>query len=417
MAFRDTGTPVRDIGRELGVDAVLEGSVRQSGDTVRVTLQLIDAPSEDHLWADSFDRDLTDILALQSEVAQAVANEVRVILTPDEERRLATARAVNPEAYRMYLRGVRLSRWVGTEPDLVQAQALFQRAIELDPEFAEARVGLSYALYQLAHFYRGPSELMPRAHAEALTAVALDDDLATAHATLGGVKLNWEWDWSGAEYELRRALELNPGDSRASVHLANYALANGQRTKAIEIAQRAVELDPLSVRALGGLGWIYYAAGRYDEGIEHMLSTLELHPEDPMAHYDLAVNYQGAGRFQEAAAEIDRMMQLVPGFRSNHLMLAMLAWTHSRAGRTNEAEKAVVRLQELSDERYVAPCSLALAHYATGDTDRAIEYFEKAVEVRDTQLVPFVVVPEFDPLRPDPRIQAILRRMNFPGSE
>ena len=416
MGFRDSDTPIREIGEMLGVDAVLEGSVRQSGDTVRATLQLIDARTEEHLWAKSFDRDLTDILALQSDVARAVAGEVRLVLTADEDRRLAGTRAVDAEAYRLYLRGVHLSRWGGVEKGLDQAQALFEQAIELDPTFAEAHAGLAYALYRLAHLYRGPTELMPRAYEEALAAVELNDDLADAHAGLGIIKFWWQWDWTGAESELRRALELKPSNVRASTNLANYLVATGQPENAISVAKRAIELDPLSVRALGGLGWIYYLAGRYDEGIEHMLSTLELHPQDPLAHYDLSINLVGAERFEEAAAEIDRMMQLTPGFRSSPLMLAMLVWTHSLAGRTTEAAEGMESLQKISATRYVAPCSLAIAHFSMGETDRSIEYLEKALDVRDTQLFSTVIVPAADPLRSDPRFQDILRRMNFPGS-
>jgi len=415
MGFRDSDTPIREIGQTLGVDVVLEGSVRQAGDTVRATLQLIDARTEEHLWADTFDRDLTDILVLQSDVARAVAREISLALTPDEDRRLAGARAVNADAYRMYLTGVRLSRWVGGDEQLDQAVALFERAIELDTDYAEAHVGLSYALFQLAHFYRGPTELMPRAYEAALTAVEINSDLADAHALLGYLKLWWKWDWAGAESELRRALELNPSDIRASVNLANYLIANGEPDDAVLVAQQAVKLDPLNVRALGGLGWVYYLARRYDEGIEHMVSTLELHPNDAMAHYDLAINYFGAKRFQDAASEIDRWCALSPGSNNNHLILATVAWTHRIAGRTAEATEAMERLQEISASRYVAPCSLALAHYSMGETDRAIEYFEKAFEVHDTQLLPFIIAPATAPLRSDPRIQDILRRIDFPG--
>jgi TolB-like protein/Flp pilus assembly protein TadD len=417
MAFRDTGTPIRDIGRQLGVDAVLEGSVRQSGDTVRVTLQLIDAPSEDHLWADSFDRDLTDILALQSEVAQAVASRVRIVLTLDEERRLATARAVAPDAYRMYLRGMRHSRWISGEIELDEAQKSFERALDIDPDFVEAHVGLSRTLYQLAHLYRGPTELMPRAYDEALTAVELDNAHAGAHAALGTMKLFWLWDWVGAETALRRALELNPSDIQASVAFADYLIAIGKPQEAVSVGQRAVELDPLNVRALGTLGWIYYLARRYDEGINHMLSALELHPEDPAARYDLAMNLTGAGRFDEAAAEIDAMVQLMPALRSSPLILAVEAYTHSLCGRTNEAAESLARLKELSTTRYVAPCSLALAHFSVGDIAGTFEFLEKALEIRDTQLLANLIVPAADPVRSDPRFQDILRRMNFPGSE
>jgi TolB-like protein/tetratricopeptide (TPR) repeat protein len=413
MGFKGSENSIREIGRKLHVDAVVEGSVRQAGTTVRVTLQLIDAGTEDHLWAESFDRDLTDILALQSDVARSVSEQVQLVLTPDEKRRLAGSRVVDSDAYRTYLKGVRLSRWVSSEQTLDQAVGLFENAISLDPDYAEPHVGLSYALFQLAHFYRGPTSLMPRAYQAAEHAVKLNEDLSAAHASLGRIKLWWQWDWAGAEADHRRALALNPGNVEAAMNLANYLAATGQTEKAVALVKQAVELDPLNVRALGSLGWIYYVTRRYDEGIDHMKSALELHPDDAMAHYDLAVNYDGLGRYQEAAREMDRMMELTPGSDSSPLMLAFVVWSHSRAGRSSEAQAAMTALLRISKERYVAPCSLALAYYSMGDVDRAVESFQLAFEVRDTQLFPFVIVPAFDPLRSDPRIEDLLQRLKL----
>ena len=417
MGFRDTDTPIREIGRQLGADAVLEGSVRRSGETVRVTLQLIDAPSENHVWAESFDRDLTDILALQSEVARAVARKVRLALTPEEERRFTGRRAVDPEAYRLYLKGVRLSRWLGLETELEEAERLFMRAIERDPSYAEAHVGLSFTLFQLAQIYRGPRELMQRAYDEAIMAVQLDDEMATAHGALGTVKLMWQWDWSGAETHLRRALEQKPSDSRAALDFALFLIATGQPEEAVSVANRAVELDPLSVRALGRLGWIYFLARRYDEAIDHLESTLELHPEDPMIHYDLAASLCAAGRFEDADAHVDWILASFPGFRANPLMLASLAWARQKAGKDTEAAEAVRRLRELEETSYVAPTLMAWAYLAVGNSQSMFECLDRAADIHDTLLLGFVLSPVFDPIRADPRFQDILRRMNFPGSE
>ena len=257
---------------------------------------------------------------------------------------------------------------------------------------------------------------MPRAFEAAQRAVDLDDNLAGAHASLGSIKAFWQWDWAGAESELRRALQLNPGHRRASVNLANYLAATGEPDEALAIVNTAVDLDPLNVRALSSLGWVFYLTRRYDEGIHHMVSTLGLHPDDAMSHYSLAVNYIGAEQFEDAATAIDSMLDLAPGSHNNHLMLAMMVWTHSRAGRTAEAAQAMERLREISAARYVAPCSLALARYSIGDLAGAFDYFEKALAIRDTQLFAFLIAPAMDPHRSDPRFQDILRRMNFPES-
>ena len=415
MGFRDSDTPIREIGERLGVDAVLEGSVRQAGDTVRTAVQLIDARTEENLWAESFDRNLTDILVLQSEVARAVAREISLSLTPDDDRRLAGSRVVDEEAYRLYLRGARLSRLVETPENLGRAQDFFERAVEKDPEYAEPHVGLARVFLQLGHYYYGPTEFMPKVHAAALRAVELDDSSADAHALLGAVKLFWEWDWAGAETALRRAVALNPGNWEAALYYANYLVLVDRPDEAVAVMQRASELDPLNVLVHRGLGWIYGLTGRFDEGIEHMVSTLELYPNDAMAHYDLAVNYAGAQRYDEASQEIDRLMELAPAFRSSPIMLATLIWTHVHAGRRAEAKDAMERLRELSEVIFVAPSSMAFALLSLGEIQPAIEHFEKAYEIHDTQLLAFALAPELTGLSSHPGIQGIFRRMNYPG--
>jgi serine/threonine-protein kinase len=416
MGFRDTDTSIREIGRQLRVEAVLEGSVRQAGDTVRATLQLIDARTEEHLWADSFDRELTNILALQSDVAKAVAGEVRLALTPDEERRLAESRTVNPDAYRAYLRGIHLSPWLTTEEDLDTAIGLFERAIELDPGYAPTHVGLSRALLQLAHHFRPPTEIMPRAYAAAQKAVELDNNLADAHARLGALKLWWQWDWSGAEAELRRALVLSPNNTLASVRLAELLTAFDRREEAIAVIQQAFELDPFSRQAHSDLVWMYFFTGRYDLGIEHGLSALELFPSNALIHVVLADNYVGAGQYAEAVAAVEKAAELSPPLRDNPVYLAVLAWTYHSAGRTAKAQSAADRLLEMRLRRHVPPTSIAMAYSAIGDDDRMYEYANKAVEIHDTQLLScFGPVFLRQTYGDDPRFQDILRRMGLPS--
>jgi TolB-like protein/Flp pilus assembly protein TadD len=413
MAYRDTGTPIREIGRELGVDAVLEGSVRQSGDTVRATLQLVDARTEEHMWAESFDRDLTDILALQSEVARAVVGEINLALSREEEQRLAHTRSVDEEAYRSFLRGVSLSPWGTSERNLETARGLFESAVDRDPAFAEAHAHLSRTLLQLAHFYRRPSEVMPDAHASALKAVELDADLSNAHAVLGHITMWWQWDWSHAETEIRRSLQLSPRNVWALTNQAELLAISGEPEEAVSVMRRALEEDPRNVARHTGLAWILNLTRGSNQAIEHLLHSQELFPDNVMLHYWLMWSYLGAERYPQAMEEVARI-EGHEGIRDNPAVLATFAFAHSNVGRTDDASQIVRHMLDLTAKRYVPPGSLATAFLSIGDTDRAIEYLELALDEHDTQLWAWLVSSPFDPLRSDPRFQDILRRMNFP---
>jgi serine/threonine-protein kinase len=416
MAFRDTGTPVRDIGRELGVDAVLEGSVRQSGDTVRATLQLVDARTEEHMWAESFDRDLTDILALQSEVARAVVGEINLALSRDEEQRLAHTRSVDKDAYRLFLKGISLSSWGTSERNLETARGLFESAVDRDPAFAEAHAHLSRTLLQLAHFYRRPSEVMPDAHASALKAVELDAELSNAHAVLGHITMWWQWDWSHAETEIRRSLQLSPRNVWALPRQAELLAISGEPEEAVSVMRRALEEDPRNVARHTGLAWILNLTRDSNQAIEHLLHSQELFPDNVMLHYWLMWSYLGAERYAQAMGEVARI-EGHEGIRDNPAVLATFAFAHSNVGRTDDASQIVRHMLDLTAKRYVPPGSLATAFLSIGDTDRAIEYLELALDERDTQLWAWLVSSPFDPLRSDPRFQDILRRMKFPEDQ
>jgi serine/threonine-protein kinase len=417
MGFRDPDTPIRDIGQQLDVDAVLEGSVRRSEDTVRATFQLIDARTESHLWADSFERNVTNILALQSDVARAVVSKVKLALSPQEEQRLASSRPVNEEAYEANLRGNYVLSTAVSEEGFLKARAFFEEAIEIDPDYAPPYVGLSIALRQLVHRFHGsPTVLMPKARAAALKALELDEGLATAHSTLGNVKYWWEWDWSGAEAEFRRALELNPNDQRVLYQCSLFLSVAGRADEAVELGKRALQLSPLDVRALSGLGLFYHFGRRFDEGIRHLEEVIELNPHDVGSHWYLAWNHVAAERYEEAVAAIERAADIHPSPENDAFFLSTLTWTYSRAGRAAEANEAFQRLLHLSQERYVQATYLAYGYYSIGDIDRAFEYLDAACEAHDTQLVFGVAAPSTDPFRSDPRFQAIIDRMNFPES-
>jgi serine/threonine protein kinase/tetratricopeptide (TPR) repeat protein len=413
MGFRDSDIPIREIGRQLDVEAVLEGSVRRSGDTVRATLQLVDARTEENLWAESFDRNLTAILALQGDVARAVAHEIRVALTPQEEERLAQTLPVKQAAYEAYLKGDHYLRSGLVEDDPARAIEFFEKAIEEDPSYAPAYVGLSTSLRVMTLAYRPPSEVMPQARAAVLRALELDDGLAAAQVALGPIK-EWDSDWPGAEAEYRRALELSPNHEYALRSYGLWLVGAGRFDEGIAMLQRAVQLNPLNLLPLNHLGWAYFYARRYDEGIEHLLNVIELYPKSYDAHFHLSWNYWGKGLYAEAVDEVERAGEQHPDPHEDPFYLAVLAFFYGQAGRAQQATDTLERVLELRDQSYVPPVLVAVAYLAIDDSERAIEWLERGCEVGGPHVGIININPVFDPLRSDPRFQDILRRMYLP---
>ena len=257
---------------------------------------------------------------------------------------------------------------------------------------------------------------MPLAYDYATKALRLDTGLADAHAVLGAIRLTWQWDWTGAEANLRTALELNPGNYIAAQQYAYYLIATGEQEKAISVMNRALELDPLNVRLMSGLGYIYCLSRRFTEGIEQAQTTLELHPEDPMANWVLTVNLFGAGRYEEASETIAGLFEVFPPLRRNGLFLAGLVASQARGGNALQAMENLRELEELSQTQHVPPSSMAVTYLCLDDHDRAFDFLEKAIENHDTQLFHLVVSYLVDPVREDPRFKVILSRMNFPGT-
>ncbi len=410
MGFRDSDTPIREIGEQLDVDAVLEGSVRRSGTTVRTTLQLLEADTEEDLWSESFDRDVADILTLQREMARAVAQQVRVALQATEDRRLAGARRVDERAVDAYLR----ASYSGGLT-LRERIALLGQAIEIDPTFASAHSALANQLCLALLHHLEQSEAMPRARAAALKAVELDNTSATAHLALGRVLLEGFWDWSGAEAEYRLALDLDPNSARAHRAWGIFTSKVGRFDEAITHAKLAVDLDPLSIASHRSLVAKYYFARRYDEAIESARRSMSRFPGMPMKnlHNYLAWCLTMSGRHAEAMHEIDLSMEDLDSVYRPYF-LGMSGWIYARAGREEKAVEFLNELLELSQERYVAPTYIVGIYGALGQDDLAIEWLEKAYDTHDTVLTTLKTDPIFDPLRDDPRFLDILHRMNFP---
>ncbi|HEX2714528.1 MAG TPA: tetratricopeptide repeat protein, partial [Candidatus Acidoferrales bacterium] len=405
--------PLPEIARELNVDAVVEGSVLRSGGRVRITAQLIHAATDQHLWAESYERDFRDVLSLQREVARAVANEIQIQLTPQEQVRLSSARTVDPEAYQLYLKG-RFYWNKRTEADLYKGIQYFQQAIDLDPNYALAYSGMADCYSLLGWDLFGalaPREALPIAKAAAGRALEKDDSLAEAHSSLAWTKLAFDWDWAGAEREFKRALELNPGYAVAHQWYAECLAGMGRYEEAGAEAKQARELDPLSLTINTIAGWILYFDRQNDQAMAQFRRTLELDPNFWVAHWTLGRAYEQKRMFAEAIAELQRASALSAG---SPLSLAALGHAYAVSGQTVGAQHVLAQLKELAEKRYVLPYSIATIYAGLGETDEAFRWLERAYEERSGWLIWLRAEPVSDALRPDPRFQDLLRRIGLP---
>jgi len=407
MQYKGTKKSLPQIAHELMVDAVVEGSVLRVGERVRVSVQLIEAEPERHLWANSYDRQASDVLALHSEMARTVAKEIKVILTPQEETRLAGARAVNPTANEAYFRG-RYFLDRRTKENLDAALVDFQHTIEIEPTFAPAyaslsEVYLSLILYDPTH----QSELFAKARAASLKALEMDDSLSAAHYTLA-INLLSTWDWSGAELEARRAIDVNPSNASAHWWYADLLIFQGRMTEAEAELHRAEGLNPVSLEIFGaGTAFLYYAR-RYDELIRRCGDWIKRNPDlGWVYHHCLGAAYVQMGRSEEAITELQEALKTSTMFEHTATELANAL---AVAGRREEA------LKVLDGVEYVPwkTLGIALVHTSLGEKDEAFQALERAIELRAPFITLIKVDPRFDSLRADPRFQKLLRQMNFP---
>ena len=403
MRYKGTNKSLPEIARELNVDAVITGSVQKVGGRVRVTAQLIHAATDGHLWARDYQRDLTDVLKLQSEVARAVADEIRIQVTAEERTRLASARSANPQAHEAYLLGrYHLSK--DNEQGWKQAIEYFERAIEIAPDYAAAHAGLSDAW-----LHRGESGTVDFKEAEspvraaALKAIALDEQLAEAHLSLARIKQHYDWDWTAAEQECRRALELDPGSLNVHTGYGYLLMHLGRLDEAIREGQIIMQLDPVSSATQSALGRFLYRAHRYEEALPHLQRAVELEPRSLTPNYRLGDLYAQLGRYDEAIAAYERSGEAIPKGGYPH---AGIARVYALIGRPREARQMI---SGRKDNPYI----IAAVYVALGDKDEAFRILEKAVE--DHQfLSPLKVEPPLESLHSDPRWKALLRHMNFP---
>ena len=411
--FKGQNLNVAKIGQELHVGAVLEGSVRKAGNRLRITAQLINVGDGFHLWSERYDRNMDDIFAVQDDIARTVVEKLKVKLLGGTDTLLVKRPTDNVEAYNLVLQG-RYHANRTTRAASEKAIECFTQALALEPTYAQAQAGIARvqvvrALVSLA----APQSVMPEAKEAALKALALDETMADAHELLGIVLHVYEWDWEGAEREYRRALELNPGDAQARTAYA-WLLATLARTdEALAEARSAVERAPVSAQCRYILALVFVTARRYEEAIAAARAGIELDPGLPMSYQPLGRALVGLGRNDEAVEAFRRQVNLASGDPTPQ---AELGWALGRAGQRQEALTILGNLERRRGEAYVSGTLLALVCLGLGDHDQAISWLQQAVEEeRDGMLAALNGLPHVDPLRSDPRFQALLQRMKFPA--
>ncbi len=407
MLYKGSRKSLPAIAKDLGVDAVLEGSVARSEQKVRITAQLIYAPEDKHLWAGRYERDLRDILQLQAEIANSIASHIQKMVDP-EHVFPKLARQVQPQAYEACLKG-NFYRDKMTPADLEKSIGFYTQAIELDPAYAQAYGDLSQSYFYFGVFgMRPPREIFPQARVNAVKALELDETVAAAHHALAAIHILYDWDWAAAEAESRRAVELSPNDSETHAHFADYMSIRGRHDEAIVEFRRVRELDPVSCGYHRWFALILYRARRYDESIAQCQSSLELCPQDANTLWFLALSLEQKGELPEAIAKLEEAVSLSGG--SNYR--ALLGRAYALAGEKTKATNILDELKALSERTYVSPFDLAVVYLGLGDRNSAFQWLEQAYQQRVFRIIE-LTMPMFDSLRSDSRWQDLVRRVGL----
>jgi TolB-like protein/DNA-binding winged helix-turn-helix (wHTH) protein len=410
MTYKHVRKLLPEIARELNVDAVVEGTVLRSGERVRITTQLIRVPVEQHIWAQSFEGDLRDTLVLQKSVARSIAEQIQASLNQREQAALEHSKVVNAEAYEVYLKG-RYFWNKRTRDGLTKAIEYFNRAIEKNPNYAEAYTGLgdSYALSgDWEYGILSPQDAFPSAKAAVTKALALDDNLAEAHTSLAFILDLYDWDWASAEKEYKRAIALNPGYATAHHWYAWHLIVMGRNSEGIAELRKAQSLDPLSLIISADLADALCIAHLYDESVQQSQRTLEMDPNFAIAHYELGQAFEQKRMLNEAIGEFQRAIELSGG---NEVFDANLAYAYATSGNKEEAVEIVKDLEDRQSQHSSTDASIGLIYVGLGDKDQAIIWLNKAYQARFNPSI--LVRPAFDPLRSDARFQDLLRRIGL----
>ncbi len=411
MRYKKTDTPIDQIGRELGVDYVLEGSARREGSRVRVSADLIQVRDQTQLWGDTFEREMAGILALQNDVAGQVAEALAIKLLPGERTQLARVRRVDPEAYDAYLRGMQL--WCRLTPaDLDSAQQYFDLALQKDPKYAAAHAGI--ALVWIGRQQLGmtpPSEAAPKAREAAQRAIMLEDSIAETHYVLALLKAWTDWDWAGAESEFRRAIEINPGFPDVRIYYAHLLAILGRMPEAIEQGERAVQLDPYNALLHGLFAVVLTMAGRSDEAIAQARLGQKMNPNEIFSAQVLWIEYEKEKMDREAAALVRLIFRNVYNFD----MAEALDQGFASGGFREAMRRGADALEAFAQKNFVLPFDIAQVCVHAGDNGRTLTWLEKGYEIHDPSMPYLGQWPMLDPLRSEPRFQALLKKMDLPG--
>jgi TolB-like protein len=405
MTYKGTRRRLPDIARELNVDGIVEGAVIRSGDRVRVDAQLVEAATDRHAWARTYERNLGEVISLQGEIARAIATEIQVKLTPEEHARLQRPDPIDPQTYELYIKGLYL--WnKHTDDSLRKSVDYFQQAIQRQPSFAPAYAGIADAYF--AGCFRDVTEACSKAKAEAVAALKLDETLAEAHTALAACLFWYDWNWARAEEEFQRALGLNPNYAQAHQWYGQYQKAMGRKNWAAEV-KRAAELDPVSPVFAGG-GW-YLESGEYDLAIDLLRKKLELNPQSAGVHMSLGRAYAMKGAYADAIRYFQTAVNLSGGAPGS---MGLLGFAYGVSGKRTDALKVRRQLELLSQRSYVSPYDIAVVYVGLGEKDPAFKWLDKAVAERSTRLVMLNNRGVMDSLRSDPRFAELKRRVGLP---
>ncbi|MGB9004608.1 MAG: tetratricopeptide repeat protein [Candidatus Aminicenantales bacterium] len=415
FTFKGKAEDIREIGRKLDVEKVLEGSVRKEGSQLRITVQLVNVSDSYHIWSETFDKELTKVFAIQDEIALTVVDKLKFTLLSDEKAKLIKRPTENPEAYDLYLLG-RFFYYKTTEEDLKKAIKYFEQAIAKDPGYALAYAGQATCYTVLCAIgFLAPKESYPKAKEAVIKALELDEELGEAHASLGYLKAVFDWDFAGAEHDFRRAIKLNPGSVDIYILYSIYLAFAGRFDEAIARFKHAVELDPASPQTytyLGGFG--YYMAGRFDEAIAQLKKALEMDPNSYLGQLFLTAIYASKGMYGEAIAQADRVISVWPTLEDAQI-LCFLGWVYAVSGRQEKARNVLNRMLDLRARRYVDAYNIGEVYAGLGEKEKAFEWLRRAYEEHAGQLICIKVDPFMKNLRSDPRYKELLKKMKLVG--
>lgn len=408
MQYKGINKSIRDVGKELDVATVLEGSVRRAGNQIRIVAQLIDVQNEGHLWADTYDKEMTQIFVIQSDVAQRIAAALKAKLSPGEKERIERKQTENTEAYQLYLKG-RFHWNKRTLANHRTAIEYFTQAIREDPHYALAYAGLASTYVLLPEYTVPAKEALPKAEAAAQKALELDPTLAEPHAVMGSIKI-YEWDWASAETEFKKAIELDPNSPTAHQWYGVYFSVLGRNDDAMAETKRAQELDPLSLIINLRVGKVFLDMRQFDRAIDQFKKTRDLDPNFPWAYLYLGNSYERQGEFDRAITAYNRAITLAGGDLE---VLADLGHAYAKTGRKSDALEVLAKLLRYSKQGNSVSCEIALVYNGLGDKKNTFQWLERALQERNNGCASLKVDPAWNNLRSDPRFIALLKKMGL----